>query len=76
MIKYECIKAHLFYAWIFLNGIRYFCSCPKDSGMESIMAKKKDSGSSYSMAVRVTCIALAALTLIGTITLLIYMLAL
>ena len=40
------------------------------------MAKKKDNGSSYSMAVRVTCIALAALTLIGTITLLIYMLAL
>ena len=40
------------------------------------MAKKKDSGSSYSMAVRVTCITLAALTLIGTVTLLIYMLVL
>ena len=39
------------------------------------MANKKQNGSGYSMAVRVTCIALAALTLIGTATLLLSMLA-
>ena len=40
------------------------------------MAKKKENGSGYSMAVRITCIALVALTLISTAGLLIYMLAL
>jgi len=38
------------------------------------MSKKKEKGSGYSMAVRITCIALVALTLIGTATLLFSML--
>lgn len=38
------------------------------------MSNKKNSGSSYSNAVRITCIVLAALTILGAAGVLVYML--